>query len=632
MSGETQPGAPRPSVPPPFGRIGKYTLLEPLAKGGMGQVFVAQRDGSSELCVLKQLLGDLEDHPTAPIRFYREAQISTWLAHPNIARILDAGYEGDTFCIALEYVPGRDIRSITVRLYDQQQMLPYALSIAVGLGVLRGLAHAHTATDSSGQPLSIVHRDLTPRNVLLSIGGDVKVIDFGLARGAVGDFRTAPGVVIGTFRYVAPEQAVAEGVDARADLYSLSVVLHELLTGRYIWHDGPPDEVLRKVIEETFPPVTSINTALPKEIDAVIAKGLAKRRQDRFSSASEYAEALEHAARGVPPITRDQIGRFVRAQFPEIEAEARRLVSLAKMRFLEPPEQYLETVTRAFAPMRAATGSTADLPVVPVDMVSPPADRLGLPVSPDAILDLGADPSTRTRTDVGAEVPREPRPRASSSAPRAPLRAPSTPVLVSSSRSPSISEAIRARRGSRRWQPIAIAGFAFALGLIVNESRHRNADPPPVDHEPPPPAVPERAQVAPPTDPKPEAAPESKDPNRRPEPKPKPALSLSKRPLPPPPERPAKPAQLLPEPPAAPDDRPKLARIEAEVVEILDSRDHDKLRTITKELLELANHHLTGTELSIARMRLGQAEFNADPELARAVVGTLKAKLSKPRP
>lgn len=316
-------------------RLGRYTILESLAKGGMAQVFIAQKDNAPEICVLKQLLGELETHATAGKRFYREAHVASYLQHPRIARTIDAGFEDGAFCIAMEFIAGRDVESLMHLLMRQGRMLPYELSLAVALGVLEGLEYAHEARDPTGAPLDLVHRDLSPRNVMLSFDGDVKIIDFGLARGKVDDFKTAPGMILGTLRYVSPEQAVADPIDGRSDLYSIAVVLYEMLTGRPLVRDGSALDVLTDVVQRVPDPICARNPHLPRSLDPVLARALAKDPADRYGSARELRLALEAAAGSLARAPRAAIGEFVTGHFPEDRTRALELIDLGRRRYAE---------------------------------------------------------------------------------------------------------------------------------------------------------------------------------------------------------------------------------------------------------------------------------------------------------
>lgn len=329
---------PSPTTTPAAGtrkRLGRYTILESLAKGGMAQVFIAQKDNAPEICVLKQLLGELETHATAGKRFYREAHVASYLQHPRIARTIDAGFEDGAFCIAMEFIAGRDVESLMHLLMRQGRMLPYELSLAVALGVLEGLEYAHEALDPTGAPLDLVHRDLSPRNVMLSFDGDVKIIDFGLARGKVDDFKTAPGMILGTLRYVSPEQAVADPIDRRSDLYSIAVVLYEMLTGRPLVRDGTALDVLTDVVQRVPDAICTRNPHLPRSLDPVLARALAKDPSERYPSAREFRLALEAAAGGLARAPRSAIGEFVTSHFPEDRTRALEQIELGRRRYAE---------------------------------------------------------------------------------------------------------------------------------------------------------------------------------------------------------------------------------------------------------------------------------------------------------
>ena len=299
----------------------------------MAQVYLAQKDGSPDVCVLKQLLGELAGHATAGKRFYREAHVASYLSHPNIARTIDAGFEDDAFCIAMEFISGRDVESMMHLLMRQGRMLPYEVSVAVTLGVLDGLAYAHDALDPEGNRLEVVHRDLSPRNIMLSFDGEVKIIDFGLARGRVDDFKTAPGMILGTLRYVSPEQAVADPIDRRSDLYSIAVVLYEMLTGRPLVSDGKPLEVLTEVVNRIPNLLSEMNPHLPLELDDVLSKALEKAPADRWQTAKAFADALRAAAGPLAQAPQESLGQFARSLFPKEQARAAHVIALGRMRY-----------------------------------------------------------------------------------------------------------------------------------------------------------------------------------------------------------------------------------------------------------------------------------------------------------
>jgi serine/threonine-protein kinase len=351
--------------------LSKYDVVLKLASGGMADIFVAQRSGDEEICVIKQLHAHLSKDPIVGNRFYREARVASALDHPNIARLTDAGREGGLFYLAMEFIAGQDIETMMFRLMEQRKMLPPALSVSATLKVLEGLHHAHEFREpESNKHLEIVHRDLSPRNVMITYTGKVKIIDFGLARTNLGDFRTAPGMVLGTLRYMSPEQAVAEPVDRRSDIYTWSVVLYEMLSGRPLVMGANAHEVLHAVVTQMPKPLSALNPYLPKALDRVLEKGLAKDRRDRFETAHEFKEALQQAAEGLRA-NEEQIGRFVSDLFPDECAKTMAMLEAAQRGEYcsYEPTRYdsLHDVTRVATIIR----DLGDAPIVPATL--PPA-------------------------------------------------------------------------------------------------------------------------------------------------------------------------------------------------------------------------------------------------------------------
>ncbi len=316
-----------PKKPTSKPNLGRYEVLDKLAAGGMAEIFLAQKNGSNEVCVIKRLHDHLARDPIVGSRFVREAEVAALLHHKNIARLTDAGHEGGAFYLAMEYIPGRDLETLIFRLRRNRRLPPYSLTLAIGLEVLEGLEYAHNYRGPDGMHLEIVHRDLSPRNIMLTYSGAVKIIDFGLARTNLGAFRTAPGMVLGTLKYMSPEQAMAEPVDHRSDLYSWAAVLHEMLTGRATVAGKNAQEILYGVLTEVPEPVSRLNETLPKALDPVFEKALTKERDQRFQSAAEFREALRVAGESLGIAEKGSIGQFTTEMFPE---EYQRAMSLLR--------------------------------------------------------------------------------------------------------------------------------------------------------------------------------------------------------------------------------------------------------------------------------------------------------------
>jgi eukaryotic-like serine/threonine-protein kinase len=304
-------------------------LISRLSAGGSGELYVARREGSHEICVLKTLRLDLKDSETASVRLRREAHLAAYLRHPNIARVLDAGLEDGTFYIATEHVPGVELAQILERIAREGRRVPPEMAIPITLDVLSGLEHAHDAVDANGEPLSVVHRDLGPRNIMISFDGRVKIIDFGSARGRVDNFQTAPGTIIGTPRYVSPEMVAGHQADRRSDLYSVAVVMFEMLTGRPLVPPGQPIQVLSWIATKIPPRLSDVEPAAPRAFDDILRKGLEKNPDDRWQTAKELREAIAAGSADLALMGKPALGALIRTLFPVEHRRALELIRAA---------------------------------------------------------------------------------------------------------------------------------------------------------------------------------------------------------------------------------------------------------------------------------------------------------------
>ncbi|HVR61846.1 MAG TPA: serine/threonine-protein kinase, partial [Polyangia bacterium] len=281
-------------------RFGKYVLLKPLARGGMGEVYVAaagEVGGFEKLCVIKKVLTEKTDRAKAA-RFLDEAKVVLRLSHANLVLTFDAGDVDGEFYIAMELIEGKDLREIWNRCVRTRTRIP----LDVALHIVRELARALSYVHSYGE-LRLVHRDVAPPNVLLSYFGEVKLTDFGLARSVLKQEHTAPGVVFGRASYLAPEQARGEVADARTDIYSLGIMLWELLTGQQYLQLGNLDPVTAlSLVRHPKPMPPSMRAPwITPELDAVAMRALAPNRNLRFQSADEMRLALSEVIAHVAP-------------------------------------------------------------------------------------------------------------------------------------------------------------------------------------------------------------------------------------------------------------------------------------------------------------------------------------------
>ncbi len=281
--------------PTPFG---KYLLLERLSVGGMAEVFKARAfgvSGFSRFVAIKKILPHLAEDQRFVEMFIAEAKMAVQLNHTAIAQIIELGrQEGDDHFIAMEYVPGKDLLSLHHHFRKTRSMLPVHLVATIGARVGEGLNYAHRKRGQDGQPMGIVHRDISPQNVMISWDGAVKLIDFGIAKARVRSYQaTQAGVLKGKFGYMSPEQIEGKAeLDHRSDIFGLGTVLHELLTRKRLFHGDNDFMTLEMVREAQVSPPSSLNPEVPAELDAIILRALARDREDRYQSAGELAEDL----------------------------------------------------------------------------------------------------------------------------------------------------------------------------------------------------------------------------------------------------------------------------------------------------------------------------------------------------
>jgi len=281
-------------------QFGDYQLIERLATGGMAEVYLAQSsgiEGFEKRLVIKKILPELAQNPRFVQMFVHEAKLSVSLSHPNIVQVFDLGKVNNDPYMAMEYIHGRDLTSIMRALRRNGERMEVGIAVYVAGKVLRGLGYAHSRTGPDGRPLHIVHRDVSPHNVVVSFEGEVKLVDFGIARlvgeslGEADPMQAGrPGG--GKFAYMSPEQAQGLAVDHRSDLFSLGVVLFEMLAGRRLFANDDPDEKLRQVIACEVPDIRAINEAVPDALHAILGRALSRRAEDRYADAASFEEEL----------------------------------------------------------------------------------------------------------------------------------------------------------------------------------------------------------------------------------------------------------------------------------------------------------------------------------------------------
>ena len=301
-------------------RFGPYRLIRPIAEGGMARVDLAQ-DARGRTVALKRILHAHAHRQDFHAMFEEEVRISAALKHPNLVRVYDAGdVNGEPF-LAMEYVAGQPLARTIDRARETGVRLPETLACQIALQMCRGLAHAHALKGEDGAPLGLVHRDISPQNVLLGYGGEVKLVDFGVAKAyaqpSPSRDHTRTGFVKGKYLYFSPEQARTRPLDGRTDVFATGVVLYEMLCGR-LPYDGDMMGVLFRVVYGEFSRPTTWRPELPQELEAIILLAMATERDRRFPSAKHFGDALESFLKGQGSDAKlDAVGPAMRALFAD---------------------------------------------------------------------------------------------------------------------------------------------------------------------------------------------------------------------------------------------------------------------------------------------------------------------------
>jgi len=301
-------------------------LIEKLAMGGMASVHLARESADAKrLVALKQILPHLVEDSSFLAMFLDEARIAARLHHPNVVEIYDLGIEGEALFIAMEFVHGEDLRRIEKRCLELSRPMPMVLACRAIREACRGLDYAHKRTDAQGKPLRIVHRDVSPQNMLVSFEGAVKVTDFGVAKAADKAHVTASGIIKGKHPYMSPEQALGqEDLDHRTDVFALGVVLYEAVTSVRLFRRATDLQTLKAVAECEVMVPSKVSPGLPMELDDILMQALERDRDRRFASAGDLGDALERFVVKDPAGSVQRLGRFVCELFADrLQREAR---------------------------------------------------------------------------------------------------------------------------------------------------------------------------------------------------------------------------------------------------------------------------------------------------------------------
>ena len=311
-------------------QLGRYQLLDRIAYGGMAEIFRAKtfdQEGRAHLVAVKRVLHHLTTDEDFIKMLVDEAKLTAAIEHQNVARVFEFAHASGDYFIAMEYVDGKDVRALIERYRVKKQPIPFEIVAWIVMEVALALHAAHVQKDAQGRPLHIVHRDVSPSNMLCSYNGDVKLCDFGIAKATFSRVQTKTGVIKGKVKYMSPEQAMGRKLDNRSDLFSLGTVMYEMLTMEAPFQAASEVELIFAVRDAQKRDARTLNNAIPDELNAILEKVMSRSRSQRYQSGDELAQALRaFLDRHKPGWRRSSFGRFMRNEFAdEIERELRLL-------------------------------------------------------------------------------------------------------------------------------------------------------------------------------------------------------------------------------------------------------------------------------------------------------------------
>ena len=402
--------------------FGKYFLMKKLAAGGMGEVFIAKQQGPAgftKLLVVKKILGHLTESKEFTEAFLGEARLAAQMNHRNIVQVFELGQQDGAYFIAMEYVQGKTLRDVIDATLRRKERIPAELCRNLAEQVCDGASYAHNLTDMMGRSLNLVHRDLNPQNVLISYTGDVKIIDFGIAKSELSTVKTEAGMIKGKFVYMSPEQSLAKKLDKRSDIFAIGISLYEMLTGINPFHKNNIVLTLEAVQRYEPPPPSEYDPSYAP-FDPIISKALAKDRDRRYSDAAEMQDDLR---RVVLPRPAERLGQFMsrlfRAQFEEeqkllMDSDRARLAGPGPGRTppgaaQTPPRSSASTLPIATMPDLSAVGGGTQLlpnalargkgPLSPSPPPRPSAPRRGDGAG-DTLVDMDLERPVPSRDEV----------------------------------------------------------------------------------------------------------------------------------------------------------------------------------------------------------------------------------------
>ncbi|HEY0195907.1 MAG TPA: protein kinase, partial [Kofleriaceae bacterium] len=286
-------------------QFGPYKLIRQVAVGGMAEIHLAKTDGIAgfeKYVAIKMIHPNFAEDEQFIQMLVDEAKIAVQLNHGNIAQTFDLGRVGETYYITMEYVDGADLYKILRRASEQDIEMPLDICAFVGKEISSALDHAHRKRDHAGKSLGIVHRDVSPQNVLVSYSGEVKLVDFGIAKATMKARQTAVGVIKGKYYYMSPEQAWGDSIDHRSDIFSSGIVLYEMITGQMLYLEEDLHKLLEMARAADIAPPSKLRKGVPPQLERIVMRALAKLPADRYQSAGDFALDLERFLHAYSPV------------------------------------------------------------------------------------------------------------------------------------------------------------------------------------------------------------------------------------------------------------------------------------------------------------------------------------------
>ncbi|MCK5800840.1 MAG: serine/threonine protein kinase, partial [Deltaproteobacteria bacterium] len=318
-------------------RFGKYLLIDQISRGGMAEVYLAKAIGAQgfeRVVALKRILPVIAEDPDFQTMFIDEAKISSSLTHANIGQVYEFGQTDDTYFLTMEYIAGKDIRAIRTRLAERKRHMAVPMALYICGQLCQALDHAHRMTNLEGESMQIVHRDVSPPNVVVSYQGAVKLIDFGIARARSRLTRTRTGKLKGKFAYMSPEQVEGVPLDHRSDIFATGTLLFEMLTHQRPFRGDNELAVMNAIRKGNCPPPSTVNPDVPLAVDEIVMKALSRDRDKRYAWASEVFEAIQaYLGRVSQSYGASDLVAWMQDAFrPEIEASRQLLLRLRELR------------------------------------------------------------------------------------------------------------------------------------------------------------------------------------------------------------------------------------------------------------------------------------------------------------